>query len=59
MADGGLFRLYVPKSVGGHEISFVEFLKLVSLIAQADAKLLGVLIRIILATTSGFMHTTS
>ena len=57
MADGGLFRLYVPKSVGGHEVSFVEFLKLVSLIAQADASVAWCFNQNnVLATTSGFMH---
>ena len=36
MAEEGLFRLYIPKSVGGYEIDYLEFLELVSVIAEAD-----------------------
>ena len=28
MADAGLFRLYIPKSVGGHEVDYLYFLKI-------------------------------
>ena len=36
MAEEGLFRLYIPKSVGGYEIDYLEFLELVAVIAEAD-----------------------
>ena len=36
MAEEGLFRLYIPKSVGGFEIDYLEFLELVAVIAEAD-----------------------
>ena len=36
MADAGLFRLLIPKSRGGYEIDYLEFLKIVSIIAEAD-----------------------
>ncbi len=36
MAEEGLFRLYIPKSIGGHEIDYIDFLDLVAVIAEAD-----------------------
>ena len=36
MAEEGLFRLYIPKSVGGYEIDYLEFLELVAVIAESD-----------------------
>ena len=36
MAEKGLFRLYIPESVGGYEIDYLEFLELVAIIAEAD-----------------------
>jgi alkylation response protein AidB-like acyl-CoA dehydrogenase len=37
MADDGLFRLLVPRSVGGEEIDFLEYLSIVQAISRADA----------------------
>lgn len=36
MARAGLFRLLVPKSVGGHEIGYMDMLKIVGIIARSD-----------------------
>ena len=36
IADKGLFRLLVPKSVGGHEIDYLEFLAIVQTFAEID-----------------------
>ena len=36
MADEGLFRLLVPRSLGGSEMDFVEYLRVVETIARAD-----------------------
>jgi len=36
MARAGLFRLLVPKSVGGHEIDYLDMLKIVGIIARSD-----------------------
>ena len=36
IADRGLFRLLVPRSLGGGEIDWVEFLSIVQIFAEAD-----------------------
>ena len=36
MADGGLFRLLVPRSLGGAEMDFPEYLRVVETFARAD-----------------------
>ena len=36
MADEGLFRLLVPRSLGGAEMDFVEYLRVVETFARAD-----------------------
>jgi alkylation response protein AidB-like acyl-CoA dehydrogenase len=57
MVEHGLFRLMVPKSIGGHEIDYLEFLKLVSTIGYADASVAWCFNQNnILAYNSGFMH---
>ena len=37
MADEGLFRLLIPKSLGGAELAHPDFLKIVRIFAEADA----------------------
>jgi alkylation response protein AidB-like acyl-CoA dehydrogenase len=37
MADAGMFRLLVPKSVGGSELDYPTFVKIVRAFAEADA----------------------
>lgn len=37
MADKGLFRLLLPKSLGGAELNFLDFLKLIQYFGQADS----------------------
>ena len=39
MADAGLFRLYIPKSVGGHEVDYLYFLKILFEVARADGSM--------------------
>ena len=39
MADAGLFRLYIPKSVGGHEVDYLYFLKILFEVAKADGSM--------------------
>ena len=36
MADKGLFRLLVPRSLGGHELDFLDYLAIVDVFARAD-----------------------
>ena len=36
MADEGLFRLLVPRSLGGAELDFIEYLRIVEIFARAD-----------------------
>ena len=36
MADEGLFRLLVPRSLGGHELDFLDYLAIVDVFARAD-----------------------
>ena len=36
MADEGLFRLLVPRSLGGHELDFLDYLAIVHVFARAD-----------------------
>ena len=36
MADRGLFRLLVPRSLGGHELDFLDYLGIVDVFARAD-----------------------
>ena len=36
MADEGLFRLLVPRSLGGAELGFIEYLRIVEIFARAD-----------------------
>ena len=56
MADAGLFRLLIPKSRGGYEIDYLEFLKIVSMIAQADGSVAWCLNQNnVLSTLSAFM----
>ena len=56
MADAGLFRLLIPKSRGGYEIDYLEFLKIVSIIAQADGSVAWCLNQNnVLSTLSAFM----
>jgi len=37
MADAGMFRLLVPQSVGGGEIDYPTFVKIVRAFSEADA----------------------
>lgn len=56
MADAGLFRLLIPKSRGGYEIDYLEFLKIVSIIAEADGSVAWCLNQNnVLSTLSAFM----
>ena len=56
MSDAGLFRLLIPKSRGGYEIDYLEFLKIVSIIAQADGSVAWCLNQNnVLSTLSAFM----
>ena len=36
MADEGLFRLLVPRSLGGEELDFLDYLGIVDVFARAD-----------------------
>ena len=36
MADEGLFRLLVPRSLGGVELGFTDYLRVVEIFARAD-----------------------
>ena len=36
MADEGLFRLLVPRSLGGVELGFTDYLRVVDIFARAD-----------------------
>ncbi len=36
MADEGLFRLLVPRSLGGAELDFIEYLRIVEIFGRAD-----------------------
>ena len=36
MAEEGLFRLLVPRSLGGAELDFIEYLRIVEIFARAD-----------------------
>ena len=36
MADAGLFRLLVPRSIGGVEMDFMAYLRIVEVFARAD-----------------------
>ena len=37
MADKGLFRLLLPKSLGGAELNFLDFLRIIQYFGQADS----------------------
>ena len=56
LADSGLFRLLVPRSVGGYEIDYLLMLKIVGIIARADGSAAWCLNQNnVLSTLSAFM----